>query len=647
MAVSIQILLASYNGECFIERQLESLLVQNYRDWELLLSDDLSQDATTAIVARYAEHDKRIRDVANTEAHGNARDNFFSLVDRATAPYIAFCDQDDVWLVDKLEREIKEMHCLEERYGKDVPLLVFSDLAVVDESLEVIASSFQDFSGLNSNRVSLANLLAQNVSPGCVMLVNRALYHDTLRLPKIRSSIIMHDWWFMLTAAAFGHIGYVSEATMLYRQHGNNSVGASSASATGILQKLGNYVHKLLPSTQQLDSVDARVRQAAAFLQCYGEQLDTTEKDLCQGMAELLGFSPLKRLSWCHMHDVLNATVVMRAGMDWELALYEVGRKAEPEIKPRELESTDLLDKGDRLVVNSRVAVVMSTYNGEKYLAEQIDSVLAQDKKVDLFVRDDGSTDSTLELLEAYAAKGLLQYKAGENKGVVGSFFDALTMPDDSYDFVAFCDQDDAWHTDKISRAVRMIAARDQSVPQLYCSEYNFCDEDMNFIARSQLNRIGVSLPTLLVESVCSGNTSLMNRTLVQELLANGSEGVYTHDWWMALVAAGLGEIYFDDFASLDYRRLTSSVSPTGSGGLALLAFRIKTFLGKGQLSEIKKQLKHFKECYAQRLDADDLAMIDCILDGKRLSKTMFAERLRQKPTEELAVRLLFLLGLL
>ena len=139
MAASIQILLASFNGERFIGRQLESLLAQSYRNWELLLSDDLSQDATTAIVARYAAQDSRICDVGNTHAHGNARDNFFDLVERATAPYLAFCDQDDVWLIDKREREMAEMRRLEEQYGKEVPLLVFSDLAVVDESLEVLS----------------------------------------------------------------------------------------------------------------------------------------------------------------------------------------------------------------------------------------------------------------------------------------------------------------------------------------------------------------------------------------------------------------------------------------------------------------------------------------------------------------------------
>lgn len=646
MGVPLQILLASYNGEPYIARQLESLLVQSYRNWELLVADDLSQDATTAVVAQYAAHDDRIRLLNNTRAHGNARDNFLDLVAQATAPYIAFCDQDDVWLVDKLERELAEMKRLEKRYGAQVPLLVFSDLAVVDESLEVIAPSFQRFAGLDPQRMAFANLLAQNVAPGCVILVNRALYHDFLRLPKDRGAVAMHDWWFMLTAAAFGHIALVPDALMLYRQHGNNSVGARSTSVRTMVRTLGSYAHKFLPTAKQLDGIDLRVMQAAAFLEAYRDMLSPHNEQLCRGMSELLQMAPFERLAWCHRHDVLNATPLMRAGMDWELALYEAGRKFQAAQSTAPCQLTLAAPEAAE-VQQARVAVVMSTYNGEKYLAEQIESVLSQDKPVDLFVRDDGSRDSTRTILKSYADRGLLTYKAGENKGVVGSFMDALLMLDASYDFVAFCDQDDVWHPDKVSRAVRALVARDQSIPQLYCSEYNFCDEELRFIERSQLNRIGVAFPTLLVESVCSGNTSLMNRALVDELLANGSEGIYTHDWWMALVAAGLGEVSFDDFASLDYRRLSSSVSPTGSGGVALLMFRLKTFLGQGQLDDITRQLRHFRTRYGQRLRTQDSEMLDTLLEGARLKKVFFGARLRQKPFEELAVRVLFLLGLM
>lgn len=643
MGCQVQILLATYNGGEYIARQLESLLVQTYEDFEILVSDDGSKDDTLQTVRRYAEADQRIRILHDERGpHGGARDNFLWLMSQATAPYISFCDQDDVWLSDKLATELAEVQRLEEEYGADVPLLAFSDLAVVDENLEVVNPSFMKYAGLDPQRTSLANLLAQNVSPGCVMVVNHALYSEACRLPEDLSSMAMHDWWLMLTAAALGHIGFVDQPTMLYRQHGDNEVGAESNTAAGIVRRLGTFADHLLPNATQLDGVDLRLAQARAFAETYADVLSDEQRQLCTEFADLLRLAPAARVRWCHEHDVLNATPMMRLGMDWELFLYEQGRKSASErVEVERVEAKGPID-------DTPVAVVMSTYNGERYLAEQIDSILAQDAPgVRLFVRDDGSSDGTIDLLKGYAEKGLLEYEAGENKGVVGSFFAALAMPPASYPYVAFCDQDDVWHTDKISRALEVLRDCDQSIPQLYCSEYIFCNEQLEPTSPSNLNRIGVRFSTLMAESVCSGNTCVMNRALVDELLDNGTEGVYTHDWWCALVAAGLGEIHFDEFASLDYRRIESSVSPTGSGGLELLKYRIDTFLGKGQLAQITDQLRHYQERYADRLDPEKRALLKRMLDGGRLSKVTTPYRLRQKPTEELAVRVLYALGLL
>lgn len=648
MDATVDILLASYNGEAYIAQQLESLLTQDFSDFSILISDDDSQDATVEVVRRYAAVDARVRLVSTGVSHGGARDNFLSLVNQATAPYLAFCDQDDVWLCDKLAIELAKMHELEETYGTDVPLLVFSDLAVVDENLEVMSPSFMAYGGIDPTRTSLANLLAQNVAPGCVMLANRALYHEALRLPLDQSSIIMHDWWFILTAAALGHIGYVNQPTMLYRQHGSNTVGAESNTTPDILSRLGSFTDRLLPSEDQLASVDIRLAQARAFAEAYKDALSLRDRGLCLEFAELLDLPPAERVSWCRAHDVQNASPVMRLGMDWELFLYDRARaRTSHSTSAPYVTAPPMLDPAD-VEDLPPVAVVMSTYNGERYLKEQIDSILSQDlPHVRLFVRDDGSTDATLEILQHYADQGLLEFVAGENRGVVGSFFEALALPPAAYQFVAFCDQDDVWHPGKLRRALSVLVPRDQSIPQLYCSEYLFCDEKLENKSPSHLNRIGVGFSTLLVETICSGNTSVMNRVLVDEMLDNGTEGVYLHDWWCALVAVGLGELSFDDYASLDYRRIESSVSPTGSGGLSLLLYRIRTFLGDGQLKLIDRQLEHFRDRYADRLKPDDLALLNRMLDGGRLSKALAPVHLRQKPTEELAVRVLYLLGLL
>ncbi|WP_246599804.1 glycosyltransferase family 2 protein [Gordonibacter massiliensis (ex Traore et al. 2017)] len=288
----------------------------------------------------------------------------------------------------------------------------------------------------------------------------------------------------------------------------------------------------------------------------------------------------------------------------------------------------------------------MSTYNGESHLEQQLDSVLGQDVgNLSVYVRDDGSQDGTLALLESYERQGSIHLLRGENVGVVASFLAAIAAVPCDVEFIALCDQDDEWHVDKLSRALSVLGQKDNSVPQLYCSEYRFCDADMNPTGRSHLNRIGVSFPTMLYENMVSGNTMVMNRALANRVNEAGREGVYCHDWWIALVATALGELTFDDFVSLEYRRTGSNASPTGSGGLSLLRYRLRTFFEKGELTNVARQLERLYRLYADEMPSERRALLERALTGGRLSKAFVPVRLRQKPIEEAALRLLLVLG--
>ena len=327
MSATIQILMATYNGERFVETQLESILAQTFTNFELLVSDDCSTDATRDILQRFASADERVRLVDSGRRFGGARDNFLWLLAQATAPYVAFCDQDDLWLPDKVELGLKTLHELEGTWGKGAPLLVFSDVAVAAEDLSIIDPSFLSYSGLNPKHSGLARLLVQNLAPGCTVITNRALYHDVLRIPEDVSPVIMHDWWLMLAASALGHIGFVDKPTMLYRQHAHNSVGAEKESALSILGRIGTYAERLVPTSAQLDTIDARLKQASAFARTYADQLGEGDRLLCEGFASLLDRAPLSRLLWCHSHGVRNSTPIMQLGLDWELLLYDLGRR--------------------------------------------------------------------------------------------------------------------------------------------------------------------------------------------------------------------------------------------------------------------------------------------------------------------------------
>ena len=298
--------------------------------------------------------------------------------------------------------------------------------------------------------------------------------------------------------------------------------------------------------------------------------------------------------------------------------------------------------------VQPTVAVVMSTYNGKAFLSKQIESILSQDGvKVRLFVRDDGSTDGTVDLLRSYERKGMLALVQGENVGVAASFIAGISAVPHDVQLIALSDQDDIWHPDKLARAVACIAEKDQSVPQLYCSEYLFCDDEMRPLGRSHLNLIGVGFSTLLYETKVSGNTIVMNRTLADMAIAAGARDVYCHDWWLGLLAAAFGELTFDDFISLDYRRIRGSVSPTGANAVTLLRYRIKTFLNREELSKITAQLRRFYDAWGNRLPSEKKKLTERFLFGSRFAKAFAPVRLRQIMSEEIALRVLFLAGLL
>lgn len=297
---------------------------------------------------------------------------------------------------------------------------------------------------------------------------------------------------------------------------------------------------------------------------------------------------------------------------------------------------------------HQRIAVVMSTYNGENHLVEQIESILAQsDVQVELIVRDDGSVDGTVNLLEDYARVNKVRLVRGENKGVVGSFLDAIAAAPGDVPYIALSDQDDVWHADKLSRAMQIMDTKDNKIPQLYCSEYIFCDAEMHPQAPSHLNRIGVSFPTMLYENMVSGNTVVINRKLADLIINAGRDGVYTHDWWLGLVATALGELTYDTFASLDYRRTGSNASPTGTSAVNILKYRIKTFIKNDQFHDVTQQLHRLYELFSDAMAPDKRELLERFLYGGRFKKACTPIRLRQKLSEEFVLRLLFIAGTL
>lgn len=283
---TVRILLAAYNGEKYIGQMIESILDQDFQDWQLVLSDDQSRDGTLSILEDYAKrYPDRIIHYRSGLHFGNAQGHFLHLLSRfADAPYIMFCDQDDVWHKEKVSGTLKKMKEIEE---PSVPAVVHTDLRVVDGQLRELAPSFLAYSGLSGNRLELKHLLVQNVVTGCTMMVNRPLA-ELANAHRPEGAVLMHDWWLAMIGAALGKTGFWDQATIDYRQHGGNTVGAKDARSI-------SYIMKKIRNDGVRKAMEDTYAQAEVFLETFGERMTPEQRKTVADYAALKHMGPLAR----------------------------------------------------------------------------------------------------------------------------------------------------------------------------------------------------------------------------------------------------------------------------------------------------------------------------------------------------------------
>lgn len=263
----IAILLSTYNGEEFIHEQIDSLFSQNIDNIDVIVRDDKSMDGTVKILKSYKSLNILDSD-KNLGVIGSFEKLLKSAVDYNKYDYYMFCDQDDIWEYNKIERTLIKMQELEKRYGFDIPILVHTDLTVVNDQLEMISESMWDYNNIEPSENSFNKLLVQNTVTGCTMMINKKLAVISLPFP---SGIIMHDWWFALISSKFGRIEYINDATIKYRQHTLNEIGA---------KRFGfGYIMSSIFNLKKIDVVKYFL-QADAFLKKYEKDLDVKSKVL-------------------------------------------------------------------------------------------------------------------------------------------------------------------------------------------------------------------------------------------------------------------------------------------------------------------------------------------------------------------------------
>lgn len=285
----IDILMAVYNGEQYLSEQLDSIINQTVSNWRLIILDDASKDNTANILRKYAaRYPDRVEVHRNIMNSGSAQNNFFNLIKYSTHNYVMFSDHDDVWEQNKIEKTYRRMLELAEEEGMaNKPLLVHTDLKVVDENLNEINSSLMNMQNLDYKKDRLNNLLVQNIVTGCTMMTNKALLDMIYKVPKCA---IMHDWWFALIACCFGKIGFVDEPTILYRQHSDNEVGAKNT------RKLSYKLTKLFNSKKTKKLIKDTYTQAAEFYNTYYKLLDKSQRKLIYIYCRIPKLGKIKKL---------------------------------------------------------------------------------------------------------------------------------------------------------------------------------------------------------------------------------------------------------------------------------------------------------------------------------------------------------------
>ena len=299
----ITVLLAAWNGSAYIEEQLDSILGQDgveLGDLRIVISDDGSTDDTREILENYRAQFPEQIVLKHRSAERKAKDladgipaaagNFFWLLSQAgDSEYVMLSDQDDVWKPNKIETLMMEMMCQEVLNGADQPILVHSDMEVVDANLKTIRPSFFKYQKCDPARTQFSELLVENSVTGGAVMMNRALVELLKERP---AACFMHDWWIALAASCFGTISWVEEPLYLYRQHGNNTLGAKE---TGSVKDVAERLESSR-AAQVEENYRKMAAQAHAFGKMYGDRMNEEQKAILRAYLALRYQSPVGRL---------------------------------------------------------------------------------------------------------------------------------------------------------------------------------------------------------------------------------------------------------------------------------------------------------------------------------------------------------------
>ena len=286
--MKINILMSTDNGEQFLAEQIESIQKQTVKDWTLYIRDDGSSDTTPEIIKQYTQLDSRIVfiNADNRENFGVIK-NFYTLLKHSKADYYFFSDQDDIWLEDKLAVTLAEA----QKYDSQKPLLVYTDLKIVDRDLNVLHESMIKTQSDHAN-TELVQELTENTVTGGTAMIN----HVLAELWTSTDDLLMHDWYLALLASALGNLAYVDYPTELYRQHDANVLGARTWT-----KRMKNWIkpHKLVEKYWWL--INASQTQARFLLDL---ALTPEKRDLVENFTTIMDKPLIQRIKTLNQYGL-------------------------------------------------------------------------------------------------------------------------------------------------------------------------------------------------------------------------------------------------------------------------------------------------------------------------------------------------------
>ena len=302
----------------------------------------------------------------------------------------------------------------------------------------------------------------------------------------------------------------------------------------------------------------------------------------------------------------------------------------------------------ERSVANTSVAVLLATFNGEKYLHEFLNSLCAQNyKDFCIYVRDDGSRDATLDILTEYENKlDISLLHGGERLGAFQNFFRLLQMAGDAHACYMLADQDDYWYPDKIERAWQTVGDRPEEII-LYCTRLEYVDAKLDSLGFSKIPQL-LAFENAVVENIASGCTIAVTPRVKRNLVIPDTRYFIAHDWWLYIYCSAAGKVIYDERPSLQYRLHSSNTIGATTSRLEELKRRIQRYIkNKHVFLHLSQQ---FLLCYGHALPRQRRDLLQGIIKNAqtlsgRLRMALQPSFSRQSRIDNLIFRMIYLFG--